>query len=67
MLAYLVVEIEKCDHQEGHKFIRTFPSAIGTSIRGYSWRCRGIQNSELSCINLGGGGGGFQVDESMTF
>ena len=25
----LAVEIEKCDHQEGHKFIRTFSSAIG--------------------------------------
>ena len=29
MLAYLAVEIEKCDHQEGHQFIRTFSSAIG--------------------------------------
>ena len=29
MLAYLAVEIEKCDHQEGHKFIRAFSSAIG--------------------------------------
>ena len=29
MLAYLGVEIEKCDHQERHKFIRAFSSAIG--------------------------------------
>ena len=27
--AYLAVEIDKCDHQEGHKFIRTCSWVIG--------------------------------------
>ena len=65
MLAYLAVEIENCDHQEGHKFIRAFSSAIGITqvfedIHG------GAEVSKTANFRASIGGGGFEVDDTLT-
>ena len=59
------MELEKCDHQEGHKFIRTFSSAIGITqvfedIHG------GVKVSKTATFVQQLGGGGFQFDDTLT-
>ena len=61
----LRVEIEQCDHQEGHKFIRAFSSAIGITqvfedIHG------GAGVSKTANFRASIGGGGFEVDDTLT-
>ena len=66
MLAYLAVEIEKCDHQEGHKFIRTFASAIGiTQVFEDLHGGAEVSKTANFCASIWGGGG-FQVDDTLT-
>ena len=66
MLAYLAVEIEKCDHQEGHKFIRTFSSAIGsTQVFEDIHGCAEVSKTANFRASIWGGGG-FQVDDTLT-
>ena len=52
----LAVEIEKCDHQEGPKFIRTFSSAIGITQAFEDIHGGAEVSKTATCINLGGGG-----------
>ena len=67
MLAYLAVEIEKCNHQEGHKFIRAFSSAIGiTQVFEDIHGGAEVSKTVNFRASIGGEGGGFEVDDTLT-
>ena len=64
MSAYvLAVEIAKCDHQAGRKFIRTFSSAIGIT-RVFEDIHGGAEASKTA--NFRASIGGFEVDGTLT-
>ena len=67
----LAMEIEKCDHQEGHKFIRTFSSASGIILKHSRTFMEAPrypkQRTFVHQFRGGGGGGGaFKSIDTLT-
>ena len=57
----LAVEVDKCDHQEGHKFIRTCSWVIGIT-QVFEDIHRGVEVSKTATfVQQFGGGGGLSI------